>query len=53
MIKILIIFLFFPIFGIAQNSTISGIIKDSASFETLVGVTVVDRNHNKFTTCNE
>ncbi len=51
--KIIIVLLFFPVLGIAQNSTISGVIKDAASAETLVGVTIVDENHKKYTTCNE
>ena len=43
----------FAISLFSQNFTVSGIIKDSTSSENLIGVTVVEQNKQKFTTCNE
>ena len=50
--KILLIILLFPVVVIAQNYTVSGIVTDAKSGETLIGATVVDAASGKGTVTN-
>ena len=50
--KLVLVFTLLPFWAMAQRHTISGVIKDQASGENLIGASVLDLKHSQGTTTN-